>query len=65
MKAIITPETNQYFSLLGSPHFTSNVEIAQRFLRDYDAHICIESEIDSNEGFEKFGMIFCEIVTIN
>lgn len=64
MLAIINSETNQYFSLLGGPNFTDNKEIAQRFENETQATLCIEQIIDSNEGFETFGMIFTEIVTL-
>jgi len=64
MYAIINPETNQYFSLLNGPHFTSNKEVAQRFDGETDAMLCTEQYIDSNEGFEAFGMIYTEIVTL-
>lgn len=64
MKAIQNPTTNQYFTLLDHPHFTSNVDIAQRFANDTDATLCIEQFIDSDEGFESFGMIDIKIVNI-
>lgn len=65
MKAIIKTNTNEYFTLLGTPHFTTNKEIAQRFTSDIDAMLCTEQYIDSNEGFEVFGMIDTNIVEIN
>lgn len=65
MYAIINSDTKQYFSLLGAGMFTSNIEIAQRFNTENDAMFCIEQHIDSNEGFETFGMIFTDIITLN
>lgn len=65
MYAIINSETKQYFSLLNGGLFTDNVEIAQRFSTAHDAMLCTEQRIDSNEGFEAFGMIFTDIVTLN
>lgn len=65
MYAIINSDTNEYFSLLNGGMFTSNVEIAQRFNTERDAVLCTEQYIDSNEGFEAFGMIFTDIITLN
>ena len=41
-------KTGKYFSLLGSPHFTDNVEIAQRFDSENDAVLCEEQHIFNN-----------------
>ena len=65
MKVIINTETKEYFSLLGAPHFTRNVSIAQRFDNETDAVLCTEQYIDSTEGFEAFGMIDTQVININ
>lgn len=59
---IINPVDETYFSMLGSDHFTHNKDIAQRFETVEDAQACTEQNIDSNEGFKAFGMIFTEII---
>lgn len=53
-----------YFSFrLNEPSlFTDNFEIVSRFETEAEAMACIENHIDSNEGFERFGMIECEVV---
>lgn len=65
MYAIINSDTKEYFSLLDAGMFTSNIEIAQRFNTESDAMLCIEQHIDSNEGFEAFGMVITDIIIIN
>lgn len=64
MYTIINSETNQYFSLLNGGLFTDNVELAQRFNTERDAILCTEQYIDSDEGFEAFGMINTQIITL-
>lgn len=59
---IINPATEEYFTMLGTPHFTTNKAIAQRFDSAEAATLCTEQEIDSSKGFDKFGMIFTEVV---
>lgn len=53
-----------YFSFrLNEPSlFTDNFEIVSRFKSEGEAMLCIENYIDSNEGFERFGMIDCEVI---
>lgn len=53
-----------YFSFrLNEPSFfTDNFEIVSRFESEVDAMGIIENYIDSNEGFERFGMIDCEVL---
>lgn len=53
-----------YFSFrISEPSFfTDNFEIVSRFESEGEAMKCIENYIDSNEGFERFGMIECEVV---
>ena len=65
MKTIIDIKTGKFFSLLGSPHFTENKNIAQRFDNNLEAEICIEMHIDSDDGFDLLGMVFTEVVDIN
>lgn len=50
---VITDNTSGlYFSMLGSNHFTDNMEIAQRFSSEADAILCEEEHIHSMEEFE-------------
>lgn len=50
------------FRLNDTPFFTSNFEIVSRFETAKDAQLCIENSIDSNDGFDLFGAIDCEVV---
>jgi len=62
MYAIQKTETQAYFSLMGSPHFTYNEGIITLFDTEEHATLCIEHHIDAEQGFETFGMIDCEVV---
>jgi DNA repair protein RadC len=56
---VITNTNGEYFSLLGSPHFTNNPEIAQEFPNDKVGMLAIEEYIDSD--YERFGMMDCKV----
>lgn len=43
--------SDKFFSLLGSPHFTENIEIAQRFDSEEDAILCEEQYIFTDPAF--------------
>jgi hypothetical protein len=47
-------KTNKYFSMLGSLHFTDNIEIAQQFNSERDAIICEENHIHCSIDFLQY-----------
>ena len=47
-------KTKMFFSMLGSHHFTHNIEIAQKFASERDAIICEENHIHSSFDFLQY-----------
>ena len=65
MYVIKNTDYGAFFSLLGSPHFTNNMDIMQPFNSERDAELCIEQFIDSDKGFDMFYNVDVKIVEMS